>query len=516
MRIGIFATALIAFVSFSGICGFAKEVLDYEKSTEFALEKAEEISKHTAYDYEKYPWLKSEQFQAMPKEVAKLVVREKILGEDDQVKKRFSSSEVLSMQNKNYIVAYYVVRGIVKEGLDFEKALATAKEKIINEKLLREEDVEQSFSDAKKILAACNVEEIAKETDAEALLEEAKKWAKEHEAKSKPEPVVNDEKSEEEVKPQEEQPKVDVEKKPEEAKSAPKETPKEEKVNTKLGIESTRENYKSGKYVTPKGKEFSLNKVEKAKNLWEILAIPEATGDMDALQKAVEAKLKTIHAKFKTEVMPYNGSCQQAIRKAVSFGKTAAVSFANGRTVAGGVTLGLNGQEESLVHCIPGLYESLLENAEEKDGMSPQYVDVYHSPEVGLYSENTKMVKTFYKGQFYSLNVPIDVNIISSAAINFGKPDGYKNNPFIQAQKLQEQEPYVDMRRRIKTQLAMAIIGGNEVLVTGIFGCGRYAAKKKKISTIYQEELANPLFKDKLKLVVLSFGDTEPYSSYDG
>ncbi|MBQ7524153.1 MAG: hypothetical protein IJT08_00915, partial [Alphaproteobacteria bacterium] len=62
MRIGIFATALVAFISFSGICGFAKEVLDYEKSTEFALEKAEEISKHTAYDYEKYPWLKSEQF----------------------------------------------------------------------------------------------------------------------------------------------------------------------------------------------------------------------------------------------------------------------------------------------------------------------------------------------------------------------------------------------------------------------------------------------------------------------
>jgi uncharacterized protein (TIGR02452 family) len=157
----------------------------------------------------------------------------------------------------------------------------------------------------------------------------------------------------------------------------------------------------------------------------------------------------------------------------------------------------------------------LRENAKEKDGELPQYTDVYHSPEVGLYSENTKMVKTFHKGQFYALNEPINVNIISSAAINFGKPDGYKNNPFIKAQKLQEQEPYVDMRRRIKTQLAMAIIGGNEALVTGVFGCGRYAAKKSQISKIYQEELANPLFKNKLKLVVLSFGDTEPYSSYE-
>ncbi len=462
----------------------------------FVKEKSEEIVKSEKYDYEKYPWLHSKKFKNTPLKIAKLIVKRLLSGETDWLKKDIESKTPKSPSYENNIVAYYILTKMINEKLSIQVAIDKVRNELLINKIISKKDIDSRISDIDTFLNAARADEIIKKTNKTNLLVEFKNFLepKKIETVDYTKPLSKDNLSI----------KYDL----------PKLDPKDEKTAL-YGIYSTRQNYESGKYVSYKGDSFLLNKVSKAKNMWEILGIENSIGDMNSLNSTLEKKLRKIHSGKETKVIVFKGTCQDAIIRSSQFGKVAIVNFANGETITGGTLLGKNGQEEALVHCIPGLYESLLENSKNpSDNTLSRYTDVYQSPEVGLYTENAKLIKRFINGVFFTLEKPIDINVISSAAINFGKTKGYENNWFIEKQNLQTQDPYIDIRRRIRMQLATAILAGNDVFITGLFGCGRYNANKSKISEIYQEELKNPLFKNKLKLVVLTVGDADPYSNF--
>lgn len=254
----------------------------------------------------------------------------------------------------------------------------------------------------------------------------------------------------------------------------------------KAGISSTMKVYKSGKFINKYDQVFEINSVSPAKRIEDLLNGND-----------VFATLLKIPAQEKTKVEEFPGSTIDAIISSEGE-RIAVVNFANGEVIGGRVFEGSQGQEEMLLHCVAGLWESLVYHGDGAEKY-PRYLDSQYSPVHGLYSQGLKLIKHVEGDKIVSLERPIDVDVISSEAMI---PDTYALSP--------EDE----LREQIWTQVALAILTGHDVLVTGYFGCvdGKNDINGKTVGKLFDEVLNDPIFKNKLKRVIFATGDKEIYS----
>ena len=265
------------------------------------------------------------------------------------------------------------------------------------------------------------------------------------------------------------------------------------------GVYSTRENYFARKYVNQKGETYKLQELKPAENPWEAAGISEKSGDFDILVKTISEKLNEIKEKDKeTEIINFDKTFQDAIIKFGTDSKTAVVNFANEKAVGGGTLIGMIGQEELNMACTAGLYDNLLAVAgiDDKDAKTQgivEYKDKNHSPEVGLYSKECYLIKKITNGLFNVIDSPIKINVISSSA----------------------DEDEQKLKQKIWIQIALAILGKNDILITGDFGSGKYKHEPKQILEMYKETLERPEFRNKISKFVYVSNEPILYSEFD-
>ncbi|MDR3030942.1 MAG: TIGR02452 family protein [Holosporales bacterium] len=440
--------------------GIDKESMDFIKDR-FCYDKTNQLKE----DMKDYPW------QEALREILFLAVKLVLLSPQDFYKPILENTapEAFSDEYKNLIAICYTLWKIINQNLLKDQALQATEEEIKAGKYPSSFDSEKVMHDVRIYLNA-NIEDVLKKLNKENLQNEFQRF---------------------------------YESIPDYRK------PMEGNDPCSYGIWSTRANFKVGIYINQNGEAFPIPAVERAKTSWEIFDV--TPGDITALTEESHKAIESITSRFeKTIVKQFNGSCQEAVIEYGIGRKVALVSFSNGEIIGGGSLFGKMGQEELNMHCIAGLYESLLpESAEDSDKVE-KYSDVLHSPESVLYSQGVTLIKRVDKNYvFLTADEPISLDVINVAGINFNPKFGEsQNNPFLKALNLKD--PYEEIERRIELMFTLAIIHDADVLILGKYNLGNFMGDPRKISQIYNKYIKK--YNGYFEKIVLAAGDLTPYA----
>lgn len=163
------------------------------------------------------------------------------------------------------------------------------------------------------------------------------------------------------------------------------------------------------------------------------------------------------------------------------------LNFASATRPGGGVTTGSSAQEECICRCTT-LYPCL--NTDEaiakfyephREGVGP-----LHNDDI-IYTRDVAIIKN---DDYFALDTPVNVNIITCAAPNLREKNVFKYN--------QECEPAPDISpeelkalhvSRARQILSVAAVQWADVLVLGAFGCGAFRNDPEVVASAYKEVL---------------------------
>lgn len=163
------------------------------------------------------------------------------------------------------------------------------------------------------------------------------------------------------------------------------------------------------------------------------------------------------------------------------------LNFASATRPGGGVATGSSAQEECICRCTT-LYPC-LNTAEaiakfyepHREGVGP-----LHNDDI-IYTRDVAIIKN---DDYFTLDTPVNVNIITCAAPNLREKNVSKYN--------QEREPAPDISQeelkalhvsRARQILSVAAVQWADVLVLGAFGCGAFRNDPEVVASAYKEVL---------------------------
>lgn len=176
--------------------------------------------------------------------------------------------------------------------------------------------------------------------------------------------------------------------------------------------------------------------------------------------------------------------------------KPAVLNMASWRRPGGYVEGGSSAQEENLfrrTNLYEGLFPFHKEMADKynfipnKDNSYP--LSLNHG---GIYTPHVTVFRGTDEEEYPYLDETFFIDVLTVAAI--------KNPKLLEGNKLSEEDKDVT-RNKIRTMLNLALMGGNDSLVLGAFGCGAYHTPPEEIATLFKEVLSEEGYRDSFKAV---------------
>lgn len=168
-------------------------------------------------------------------------------------------------------------------------------------------------------------------------------------------------------------------------------------------------------------------------------------------------------------------------------------NFASASNPGGGVSRGANAQEECLCRC-SSLFFCL--NTEEmwegfyrphRNAHNPIHNDdIIYTPNVTVFKTDTAYPKLMQEKDWY------EVNVITCAAPNLRErpSNAYNSGDGKQAIKLTDKELLALHEKRLRRIFDVAVMGGNEVMILGAFGCGAFANNPEVVALAAKNVIA--------------------------
>lgn len=152
-----------------------------------------------------------------------------------------------------------------------------------------------------------------------------------------------------------------------------------------------------------------------------------------------------------------------ALKNLKNEGKTCILNMASRKHQGGGVRKGSVAQEECL-------YRSSNLGIEDNSHFYPL------KESEALYTTNAIFFKDFH----YEHMEPINANVVTIAAFNFNKREDVK--PVFSDYEL-------ETKQKIRLMLSLAIMGGNDNIILGSWGCGVFKNDPTRMATMFRDVL---------------------------
>ena len=174
----------------------------------------------------------------------------------------------------------------------------------------------------------------------------------------------------------------------------------------------------------------------------------------------------------------------------------AVLNMASWRRPGGYVEGGSSAQEENLFRRT-NLYEGLFPYHKEMADRYNFKTDEHDSYPLnlnygGIYTPHVTVFKGSDDEEYPYLDEPYFIDVLTVAAV--------KNPNILEGNKISEKDKETT-RNKIRTMLNLALMGGNDALVLGAFGCGAYHTPPEEIALIFKEILSEEGYKDSFKAV---------------
>lgn len=181
--------------------------------------------------------------------------------------------------------------------------------------------------------------------------------------------------------------------------------------------------------------------------------------------------------------------------------RTCVLNFASATTPGGGVTIGSNGQEESLCR-LSTLYPCLVDAGVENRFYIPhrEGLDNIHNDDL-IYTPNVLVIKEENASNIMNdVKEPFYIDVISMAAPNFRKPEEYIGGScYIKKYRVVDEDEILTIfEKRIRRLLEFAKSKKEEVLILGAFGCGAYRNSPRIVATAFKNIIKEYIFDFKI------------------
>ena len=248
------------------------------------------------------------------------------------------------------------------------------------------------------------------------------------------------------------------------------------RIDTFVDTVNTVEN---GGYINPKG---------------EFVAIDEI-GD----STFVKAKMTPNFPKerHETEISVVNMDSLLCAKALIDRGLHPAVlNMASWRRPGGYVEGGSSAQEENLFRRT-NLYEGLFPYHKEMADKYNFKTDKHDSYPLslnygGIYTPHVTVFKGSDDEKYPYLDEPYIIDVLTVSAV--------KNPNILEGNKISEKDKETT-RNKVRTMFNLALMGGNDALVLGAFGCGAYHTPPEEIALVFKEILSEEGYKDSFKAV---------------
>lgn len=189
------------------------------------------------------------------------------------------------------------------------------------------------------------------------------------------------------------------------------------------------------------------------------------------------------------------------------YDKVAVLNFACATNPGGGVVTGSEGQEESLCLCT-NLYSCLYQEEfwESFYGFYKSLGSPYHGDKI-IFTPNITVFKRETEFPEY-MEDWFNIDVITSAAPDLGWVKSYK-----------DQVVYNVLKNRITAILKVAIDNGEEALVLGAFGCGKFCDPPEIVAKAFKDTLEEGFINSFKEIVFAVYGtsgkDIENYKIFN-